>query len=59
MVVEEPDSCTLQVGAAGDSSGRLSAYVFICGGLGDKLGVSHAVAAGGFKPRSDAEGIGW
>ena len=48
-------SCTLQVGAMGDS-GRWSGFMFICGGLGDKLGVSHAMAAGGVEPGSDAEG---
>ena len=58
VVVEGPGSCTLQVGAMDASSRRLSGCMFICGGLHDKLGVSHAVAAGGVEPGSDAEGIG-
>ena len=58
VAVEEPGSCTLQVVAMGDSSGRLSGCVFICGGLGDKFGVPHAVAAGDVESESDAEGIG-
>ena len=58
VLVEGPGSCTLQVGATDDSSGRLSGCMFICGGLDDKLGVSHAVAAGGVEPGSDAKGIG-
>ena len=32
--------------------------MFICGGLGDELWMSHAVAARGVEPGSDAEGIG-
>ena len=55
-MVEEPGSCTLQVRAVGDSSLRLPGCVFICHGLDDKLGVSHA--AGGVEPGSDAEGTG-
>ena len=58
MVVEGLGGCTLQVGAMGDSSRKLSGSKFFYGGLADKLGVSHAVAAGGVEPGSDAEGIG-
>ena len=58
-MVDGLGGCTLQIGAMGDPSRRLSGCMFICGGPGDKLGVSHDVAAGGVEPWSDAEGIGW
>ena len=58
VVAEGLGSCKLQVGAMVDSSRRLSGSMFVCGGLGDKLGVSHSVPAGGVEPGSDAEGIG-
>ena len=57
-MAEGPGGCTLQVGAMDDPSRRLSGCMFICGGLGDKLGASHAVAAGGVEPGNDVEGIG-
>ena len=56
-MVEVLSDCALQVGATGDSSRRLSRFMFVCGGPGDKLGVSRSVATGGVEPRSDAEGI--
>ena len=58
MVDEGLCGCTLPVGATGNSSERLSGSMFICGGLGGKLGVSHSVVADGVETGSDAEGIG-
>ena len=57
-MVEGLGGFILQVRAMSDASGRWPGYMFIYGGLGDKLGMSHAVAAGGVEPGSDAEWIG-
>ena len=58
MVVEGLYDCMLQVGATGDSFRSFFGSMFICGGPGDKLGVSHSMATGDVEPGSDAEGIG-
>ena len=58
MVVEGLSGCILPVGATGNSSKRLFGSMFICGGLGGKVGASHSAIAGGVELGSDAEGIG-